>query len=143
MALMRYLFEVDYVHHFVWVTTDGFDGPVVADARFVRDESDATVAEVAFIVADAYQGKGIGTFLMGALAVAADYHGVQRFSARVLSENYPMRAILDRFGADWHREDLGVVTTVIDVPQPPNPPFSPQLTRQIHDVTSQVVRIVG
>ncbi len=143
MALMRYLFEVDYVHHFVWVMTDGFDGPVVADARFVRDESDPTIAEVAFIVADAYQGKGIGTFLMGALAVAADYHGVQRFSARVLSENYPMRAILDRFGADWHREDLGVVTTVIDVPQPPNPPFSPQLTKQIHDVTSQVVRIVG
>jgi protein lysine acetyltransferase len=143
MALMRYLFEVDYVHHFVWVMTDGFDGPVVADGRFVRDESDPTVAEVAFIVADAYQGKGIGTFLMGALAVAADYHGVQRFSARVLSENYPMRAILDRFGADWHREDPGVVTTVIDVPQPPNPPFSPQLTKQIHDVTSQVVRIVG
>ena len=27
-----------------------------------------------------------------------------------------MRTILDRFGADWHREDLGVVTTVIDVP---------------------------
>jgi CRP-like cAMP-binding protein len=143
MALMRYLFEVDYVHHFVWVMTDGFDGPVVADARFVRDERDPTVAEVAFIVADAYQGKGIGTFLMGALAVAADYHGVQRFSARVLSENYPMRAILDEFGAHWHREDLGVVTTVIDVPQPPNPPFSPQLTKQIHDVTAQVVRIVG
>jgi protein lysine acetyltransferase len=143
LALMRYLFEVDYVHHFVWVMTDGFDGPVVADARFVRDECDPTVAEVAFIVADAYQGKGIGTFLMGALAVAADYHGVQRFSARVLSENHPMRAILDRFGAEWHREDLGVVTTVIDVPQPPNPPFSPQLTKQIHDVTSQVVRIVG
>jgi RimJ/RimL family protein N-acetyltransferase len=143
MALMRYLFEVDYVHHFVWVMTDGFDGPVVADARFVRDERDPTVAEVAFIVADAYQGKGIGTFLMGALAVAADYHGVQRFSARVLSENHPMRAILDRFGAEWHREDLGVVTTVIDVPQPPNPPFSPQLTKQIHDVTSKVVRIVG
>jgi CRP-like cAMP-binding protein len=39
-GLMRYLFEVDYAHHFVWVITDGFDGPVVADARFVRDESD-------------------------------------------------------------------------------------------------------
>ena len=37
-ALMNYLFEVDYVHHFVWVMTDGPDGPVVADARFVRDE---------------------------------------------------------------------------------------------------------
>ena len=142
-SLMRYLFEVDYVHHFVWVMTDGFDGPVVADARFVRDEGDPTVAEVAFIVGDAYQGRGIGTFLMGALAVAAAYHGVQCFSARVLAENYPMRAILDRFGAVWHRDDLGVVTTVIDIPHPPDPPFSPELTKQIRDVTSRVVRVVG
>ncbi len=37
---MNYLFEVDYVDHFVWVLTDGVDGPVVADARFVRDEAD-------------------------------------------------------------------------------------------------------
>jgi protein lysine acetyltransferase len=142
-SLMRYLFEVDYVHHFVWVMTDGFDGPVVADARFVRDEGDPTVAEVAFIVGDDYQRRGIGTFLMGALAVAAAYHGVQCFSARVLAENYPMRAILDRFGAVWHRDDLGVVSTVIDVPHPPDPPFSPELTKQIRDVTSQVVRVVG
>lgn len=142
-ALMRYLFEVDYVHHFVWVMTDGTDGPVVADARFVRDEHDPSVAEVAFIVGDAYQGRGIGTFLLGALAIAADYHGVQRFSARVLTENLPMRAILDHFGAVWHREDLGVVTTVIDVPAPPNPPFSPELSRQIRDATCQVVRVVG
>ena len=142
-SLMRYLFEVDYVHHFVWVMTDGTDGPVVADVRFVRDESDPAVAEVAFIVADAYQGKGIGTFLMGALAIAAAYHGVQRFSARVLTDNYPMRAILDRFGAAWHRDDLGVVTTVIDVPEPTNPPFSPELTKQIRDMTSQIVRVVG
>ena len=32
-----------------------------------------------------------------------------------------MRKILDRFGADWHREDLGVVTTVIDVPAAARP----------------------
>jgi protein lysine acetyltransferase len=80
---------------------------------------------------------------MGALAVAADYHGVQRFTARVLNDNYPMRAILDRFGADWHRDDLGVVTTTIDVPRPPNPPFTPELTKQIRAMTHQIVRVVG
>ena len=38
-SLMAYLFEVDYVDHFVWVLTDGADAPVVADARYVRDAS--------------------------------------------------------------------------------------------------------
>ncbi len=142
-SMMRYLFEVDYIHHFVWVVTDGPDGPVVADGRFVLDANDPTVAEVAFIVADAYQNRGIGTLLMGALSIAAEYHGVQRFTARVLSDNMAMRAILDHAGARWHREDLGVVTTEIDVPPPRNPPFSPQLTRQVRDVTRQVVRAVG
>jgi RimJ/RimL family protein N-acetyltransferase len=142
-SLMAYLFEVDYVDHFVWVMTDGPDGPVVADARFVRDEDDPTLAEVAFTVADAYQGRGIGTFLMGALAVAAGYDGVQRFSARVLSDNYPMRTILDTYAAVWQRDDLGVVTTVIDVPQARDLHFPPELTRQIRDMTRQVIRAVG
>jgi protein lysine acetyltransferase len=142
-SLMTYLFEVDYVDHFVWVMTDGPEGPVVADARFVRDESDSTVAEIAFIVGDIYQGRGIGTFLMGALAVAAGYDGVQRFTARVLAENFAMRAILDQFGAVWHREDLGVVTTVIDVPEPRALAFSPELVKQIRGVTRQVIRAVG
>ncbi|HET6733249.1 GNAT family N-acetyltransferase [Mycobacterium sp.] len=142
-SLMTYLFEVDYVDHFVWVMTDGPDGPVVADARFVRDENDPSTAEVAFIVADAYQGRGVGSFLMDAIAVAAWFDGIRRFSARVLSENYPMRAILDRFGAVWHRDDLGVVTTVVDVPEPTKLPVSPELSAKIRDVTRQVLRAVG
>lgn len=142
-SLMRYLFEVDYDHHFVWVMTDGPDGPVVADARFVRDEKEPDSAEVAFLVGDAYQNRGIGTFLMGALAIAANCRGVQHFTARVLTDNYAMRAILNRYGANWERDDLGVVTTTIDVPRPANPPFTPELTRQIHDVAFQVVRAVS
>jgi protein lysine acetyltransferase len=142
-ALMKYLFEVDYVDHFVWVVTDGPDGPVVADARFVRDESDPTVAEVAFIVGDDYQGRGIGTFLMDALSVAARSDGVQRFTARVLSDNYPMRVILDRYGARWQRDDQGVVTTTIDVPTLPKMALKPALYRQIRALARQAMRAVG
>jgi protein lysine acetyltransferase len=142
-SLMTYLFEVDYIHHFVWVITDGAEGPVVADARFVREEDDPSVAEVAFIVGDDYQGRGIGTFLMKALAVAADYVGVQRFTARVLAENYPMRAILERFGAAWHRDDLGVVSTVVDVPDPNHVRLPATLIKQIRDMTRQVIKAVG
>jgi CRP-like cAMP-binding protein len=142
-ALMAYLFEVDYKHHFVWVMTDGEDGPVIADARFVRDETDPVLAEVAFIVGDDYQGRGVGSFLMAALAVAARGDGVRRFSARVLSDNLAMRKILDRFGAQWHREDVGVVTTVFDVPALRDLSISRDLYRQIHAMARQVMGVVG
>ena len=116
---------------------------MVADARFVRDETDPTVAEVAFIVGDDYQGRGVGSFLMAALAVAARGDGVRRFSARVLSDNLAMRKILDRFGADWQREELGVVTTVIDVPALRDLSISREIYREIHGVARQVMSAVG
>lgn len=142
-TLMAYLFEVDYRDHFVFVLTEGSDGPVVADVRFVRDETNPAEAEVAFIVGDAYQGRGIGTFLMAAIAVAADYDGVQRFTARVLSDNYPMRAILDHFGARWHRDDLGVVTTEIAVPRAADLPLGDDLVQQIRTMARKAIRAVG
>jgi CRP-like cAMP-binding protein len=142
-SLMTYLFEVDYVDHFVWVMTEGVDGPVVADARFVRDVADPTVAEVAFIVGDDYQGRGVGTFLMDALAVAARGDGIRRFTARVLSENYSMRKILDRYGAEWHRDEQGVVTTVIDVPPLRELTIGPKFYRKISSLARQAVRAIG
>ncbi|OBJ51932.1 acetyltransferase [Mycobacterium sp. 1423905.2] len=137
--LMHYLAEVDYVDHFVWVMTDG--GDPVADARFVRDEADPTVAEIAFTVADAYQGRGIGTFLIDALAVAARVDGVERFSARMLSDNLPMRTIMDRHGAVWQREDIGVITTIIDVPRQLS--LSRPMVEQIRHAARQVMEAVG
>jgi protein lysine acetyltransferase len=140
-ALMHYLAEVDYVDHFVWVVTDGSDP--VADARFVRDQTDPTVAEIAFTVADAYQGRGIGSFLIGALSIAAKVDGVERFSARMLSENVPMRAIIDHYGAVWQREDVGVITTVIDVPRQRDLIFGRDMADQIKRVARQVIDAVG
>jgi protein lysine acetyltransferase len=141
-ALMDYLAEVDYVDHFVWVMTEE-DGYPIADARFVRDDDDPTIAEIAFTVADAYQGRGIGSFLMAALSVAARVDGVEKFSGRVLSDNLPMRAIMDHYGAFWERDDVGVVTTVIDVPDPRDLPLGKKLTNQIKHVARQVIQAVG
>lgn len=138
-ALLRFLFEVDYVDHFVWVVTHGADGPVVADGRFVRDPDDPTLAEIAFTVADAYQGRGIGGLLLAALAVAARIDGVKRFQARVLTDNLPARAMLDRFEAEWERDEPGIVTTVVDVPKPKEIPVKPNALRQIGDVARQVI----
>ncbi|OBJ68101.1 acetyltransferase [Mycobacterium sp. 1274756.6] len=144
-SLMAYLAEVDYVDHFVWVVADAADDDApVGDARYVRDADDPTLAEIAFTVADAYQGRGIGTFLIGALAVAARVAGVQRFSGRILADNLAMRTIMEHHGAVWQRdEDVGVVTTVIDVPDAEHLPFDAAQADRIRDTARQVIRAMG
>ena len=141
-ALMDYLAEVDYVDHFVWVMTD-LDGNPVADARFVREDHDPGVAEIAFTVADAYQGRGIGSFLISALSVAAWVAGVQKFSGRMLADNVAMRTIMDHYGAFWQRDDVGVVTTVIDVPDPAHLPLSHEMVAEIKHAARHVIRAVS
>ncbi|MFZ1177554.1 MAG: GNAT family N-acetyltransferase [Mycobacterium sp.] len=136
---LAYLFEVDYVDHFVWVVIDGVDGPVIADARFIRDEDDPASAEVALTVADAYQGRGIGTLLLGALAVAARVDGIKRFHARVFSENPPARALGDKVNAHWENEEPGVVTTTGEIPYFRDVPLDYGTRRQIRQVARQVI----
>jgi RimJ/RimL family protein N-acetyltransferase len=139
---MDYLAEVDYGDHFVWVMTDQ-DGQPVADARFVRDDHDPSIAEIAFTVADAYQGRGIGSFLIDALAVAARVGGVEKFSGRMLADNVAMRTIMDHYGAFWQRDDIGVVTTVVDVPDPRDLRLSRDMVTQIKRTARQVIRAVS
>ena len=80
---------------------------------------------------------------MEALVVAARVGGIEKFTARVLSENQPMRAILDKFGAEWEREDLGVVSTMMDVPELRDVNLPPELYGRIRDVARQVLEALG
>ena len=112
------MIDVDYCDHFAWVVlaADEVEQPGIASARYIRERDAQDIAEVAFSVVDDYQGRGLGSFLLGALAVAAAENGVDRFRARVLAENEPMRAILRRAGAQFEFAEPGVLETVVDVP---------------------------
>ncbi|WP_307851925.1 GNAT family N-acetyltransferase [Williamsia sp. CHRR-6] len=55
-------------------------------------------AEVAFVVADAHQGRGLGTILLEHLAGAAAENGFSRFEAEVLTENRAMLAVFREAG---------------------------------------------
>ncbi len=138
-ARLAYLFEVDYVDHFVWVVTACADGPVVADARFIRDEDDPGSAEVALTVADAYQNRGIGTLLLGALAVAARVDGVERFHARVLADNPPARVLGNKVNARWEPEEPGVIATTGEIPDPDGLPLDHDTCLKIQRVARQVI----
>lgn len=67
-------------------------------------------AEVAFTIADALQGRGVGTRMLEALALSARAQGIRTFDAYVLPDNdRMMRVFLDsRFEVD-RRVEGGVV----------------------------------
>jgi protein lysine acetyltransferase len=98
-ALARYLTEVDYVDHFAWVALGSAD-TWAGGVTYVRSASDRALAEISFLITDEFRGRGLGTLLMGAVAIAARRNGISRFSAEVLAENAPMRAILARAGIE-------------------------------------------
>ena len=72
--------------------------------------ADAADAEVAFVVADAHQGRGIGSVLLEHLAAAARERGIKRFVAEVLAENSRMvRVFTDAGYSAKYEYDSGVV----------------------------------
>ncbi|MGV8965162.1 MAG: GNAT family N-acetyltransferase [Cellulomonas sp.] len=73
-------------------------------------------AEVAFNIADAHHGRGLGSVLLEHLAAAARERGVGRFTAEVLPQNGRMIAVFREAGYDTSQtvED-GVVTVSFDI----------------------------
>jgi CRP-like cAMP-binding protein len=116
--VVQYLVDVDYGDHFAWVALAADDPGEqgVASARYIRERAAHDTAEVAFSVIDDYQGRGLGTLLLGALGVAAAENDIRHFRARVLAENEPMRAILRRAGAHLDFAEPGVLETVVPIP---------------------------
>jgi len=55
-----------------------------------------TIVEVAFVVQDAWQGRGLGSILLDEVLRAGVARGVQHFRAFVLADNYRMLGLLAR-----------------------------------------------
>ncbi len=64
----------------------------------MRRSASAAEAEIALVVADPVQGKGLGLLLLSRLRDAALERDVTRFTGTVLDENRPMRTLLRKFG---------------------------------------------
>src|SRR6185312_10179800 len=84
----RWAVDVDYADRFGLVVETGTPRMIIAHAVYVR--IDATRAEVAFLVTDAWQGHGIATILLAHLAEVAQQHGISTFVAEVLPHNHRM-----------------------------------------------------
>jgi RimJ/RimL family protein N-acetyltransferase len=107
---LRHLTEIDYANHMAWIAVDPADPdrPGLGVARYVRLPDEPDVAEAAVVVADPYQGRGLGTVLLGMLGAAATANGIHRFRAYVLTDNRPMLEILRELGGHVEIEEPGM-----------------------------------
>jgi ribosomal protein S18 acetylase RimI-like enzyme len=85
---------VDGEHHVLVGYVDGDPEPA-GIARLVRS---GRSAEIAFAVADAHQGKGVGSVLASELAADARASGITQLVATVCGDNPRVVALLRRLG---------------------------------------------
>jgi acetate---CoA ligase (ADP-forming) len=88
--------SVDYVRTFGLIALSGGEERVVGHALYSAIGDDR--ADAAFAVADDYQGRGLGTMLVGQLAQVAATNGIHVFEADVLASNHKMLGVFRRSG---------------------------------------------
>ena len=94
-AELARLAAVDRDHHVLIAWVDGDPAPG-ASARLVRNVADRQRAEIAFEVADCYQGHGIATALVGMLIADARAAGITRVEGLVQPSNGAAVSLLRR-----------------------------------------------
>ena len=92
--------HVDYANRLALVALQGEE--FMAVARFDRRPG-SDEAEVAFVVGDASQGRGLGTLLLEHLATAARGRGIVGFEADTLAQNSAMLRVFKDAGFEAHR----------------------------------------
>ncbi len=122
---LRQLTDVDQVNHIAWIALDpALPGePAVGVARCIRVPQDPGMAEVAVTVLDAYQGRGLGTLLLGLLSRSATRQGIRTFRAYVDEDNDAMLRIFRDLGAHVLCVEMGVCQ--LDIPVPADPETLP------------------
>jgi GNAT superfamily N-acetyltransferase len=88
-AVLRHLTAVDHGDHEALVVLDGDE--ILALASWDRPVHASAEAEIAVLVEDAWQHKGLGRALVRMLTAEASRQGISVINATVLADNHPAR----------------------------------------------------
>jgi GNAT superfamily N-acetyltransferase len=116
--------HLDCENRMALVATAPVDGgeAIHAVVRYERDGP--TAAEVAFVVEDAWQGRGIATALLHRLAAYARVRGITTFVAITMAGNVRMLDVFRHAGFPCAlRFDKGEIAVTLDISSPANPPL--------------------
>jgi len=106
--------HVDYRERMAVVAEiDTDQGPTLIGVARYGPSSEARTADVAFVVEDDWQGRGLGPVLLGEILRAGERRGINRFSADVLADNRRMLHLLARDTSVIHRTTSDAITHLI------------------------------
>ena len=93
----HYFANVDYRRRMALVVERDLEwrSELIGVARY-EPSDEADIAELAIVVQDYWQGKGLGTILLNEILRAAEANGIRRFRGYVLADNHRMLAMLSR-----------------------------------------------
>ena len=130
-ATLKAAVEVDHTDHEALVAVPLLSTEIVGECRFIRLPDQSDTAEVGVTVVDAWQGRGLGSALLGRLSERALDAGIEYFTAEVLAENRTMLALLPSLGQVETESRGPVVTARVELAEPPrqaSPDFLDLLT---------------
>ncbi|MFT5302694.1 MAG: GNAT superfamily N-acetyltransferase [Mariniblastus sp.] len=111
---LEFFTELDFERHVaigVELQEDGESLPI-GIARYIVDEIFPTRAEVAFTVADEFQGLGVGSMLLDHLVILAVENGINEFFATTFQVNQKMLRVFERSGLPMQRKRIDDVVEI-------------------------------
>jgi RimJ/RimL family protein N-acetyltransferase len=121
-ATLKAAVEVDHVDHEALVAVPLASGEIVGECRFIRWPDQPDTAEIGVTVADAWQGRGLGSALLACLSELALEAGIDYFTAEILAENRTMLALLPGLGQVETESHGPVVSARVELAEPPRQP---------------------
>jgi len=109
-----FFMDVDFENHVALIARVEETGQniLIGGCRYIVSEPDR--AEMAFMVVDGWQGRGVGSILMRHLINLGRDAGLKELTAEVLPENTAMRKIFTRFGVKAApRKDPQIVSLML------------------------------
>ncbi len=101
------LTRIDYSHNVAMVAVEDSDsGERILGACHILRQPGSFKAEVGVVVGDAWQGRGIGTLLLGQSIDVAKHLGIRTLWALVATQNRNVLSLARKFGfsVGWHTE---------------------------------------
>jgi RimJ/RimL family protein N-acetyltransferase len=114
---LTYFTEVDHIRHDALVAV-GPDGRFAGVARYASEPGEAHEADIAFAVADDWQGHGIGGGLAARVVERARARGIRCLRATTLAENRPALRLLRGLGFRVTGADASGIELVLSLAGP-------------------------